>query len=93
MNDMTVVRLWLAGRLHTDPVWLPMSTRTAMREGAGPDSRLHLDSRLAACLAQSVALNTTASLQRHSQTSAASLIDLLHHMSCLMWPWLLRCCV
>ena len=68
-NEMTVVRMWLAGQLHSDPVWLPMSTATNMREGETPTNPLRLEAGLAQTLCQSVALNTTANLRINQETS------------------------
>lgn len=71
-NDMSVVRLWLAGDLHPDPVWLPTSTRPSLRDDLLHPSwsdALQLDAGLAQVLCRGVALNSTASIRLKHETS------------------------
>ena len=62
-----------------------MSTSSSVREGQGPTQNLlRLDSGLATCLCQSVALNTTANLRVKPETSAPS-FPFLFTLPCQMY--------
>ncbi|KAK9802895.1 hypothetical protein WJX73_002795 [Symbiochloris irregularis] len=67
-NQMTVVRMWLAGSMHTDPVWLRWGPQSPLANTKQGTPVLDIDPGVAAVLFQGVAVNATASIRAKPDT-------------------------